>query len=88
MRKLVVYTVAYPLYWVGEFLSWCMCGFGLAKVCGVWPLHLLYRPYNWCMVTSYELELWAGTEIIWKKVPPEEGGEVQLLVLPPEELGE
>lgn len=68
-KKLVVYLVAYPLYWIGCFFSFVMDGFGYAKVYGAWPTHLLYKPYNWCMVKSCEIEDLAGTEIIWGPMP-------------------
>lgn len=72
-RRIVVYIGAYPLYWGGCFFSLLINVWS-----AIWPDEgsrwaenifsvMLYGPYNWCMVTSYEIEAWAGTEIIWEK---------------------
>lgn len=67
MRKVVSFIASHVLYWVGDFFSLIMNGFGFAKVYGWWPTYLLYRPYNWCMITSCEIEEWAGTDFVWKE---------------------
>lgn len=60
--KVIIARVLSPiLYWVGHFFS------KLFESCD--SLGWLFYPiYNWCMITSSNIEDWAGVNIMWNPV--------------------
>ncbi len=57
MKILAVYLIAYPLYWLGHWVSRPMYWWDAFA----W----LYPVYNRLMCWSSAIEEWAGTSIVW-----------------------
>lgn len=59
MKRVLAASLGYPLFYLGHAIS---------KAMHLPMCHLLYRPYNWCMLRSLELNDWGGLEL-WSQAP-------------------
>lgn len=59
MKKIIAWPVAWALYWVGDL----MCRPLHTDVIGngpEWLADIFYRPYNWLMLLSCDVQDWGG----------------------------
>lgn len=55
MKKIIGYIGTWMFYYLGHFTSKLM-----------YRMHFLYKPYQWFMMKSFQIQDWANLKSPWK----------------------